>query len=99
MDQSETNFIKLKEKLYQLVDAYKNCKKEKEALKEEIEALNINLKSSRLEVLRMKDENEGLKVANALLGDQEHRRLMKLRVNKLIKELDVCIAQVKNEKG
>ncbi|MFA7448846.1 MAG: hypothetical protein WCY77_10440 [Weeksellaceae bacterium] len=99
MDQSETNFIKLKEKLYQLVGAYKNCKKEKEALKEEIEALNINLKSSRLEVLRMKDENEGLKVANALLGDQEHRRLMKLRVNKLIKELDVCIAQVKNEKG
>jgi len=47
----------------------------------------------------LKNENEQLKVANALLGDEEHRRLMKLRVNKLIKELDVCIAQVKNKKG
>lgn len=99
MDQSETNFINLKEKLYQLVDAYKSCKKENQALTEEIQTLNNNLKISRQEVLKMKDENEGLKVANALLGDQEHRRLMKLRVNKLIKELDVCIAQVKNNKG
>lgn len=49
--------------------------------------------------MKLKDENDRLKVANALLGNEEHRRLMKLRVNKLIKELDVCIAQVKNERG
>lgn len=99
MNQNESNFINLEQKLYQLVDAYKNIKKEKESLKEEVEALKENLKSSRTEVLQLKDNNERLKVANAMLGDEEHRRLMKLRVNKLIKELDVCIAQVKNEKG
>ncbi len=99
MNQNESNFINLEQKLYQLVGAYKNIKKERESLKEEIEALKESLKSSRSEVLKWKDENERLKVANALLGDEEHRRLMKLRVNKLIKELDVCIAQVKNEKG
>lgn len=99
MNQSEENFIKLEKKLYQLVDAYQHIKKDKEALKEEVEVLKENLKSSRQEMLKLKDENEGLKVANALLGDVEHRRLMKLRVNKLIKELDVCIAQVKNERG
>lgn len=99
MSQNESNFINLEQKLYQLVGAYKNINKERESLKEEIEALKESLKSSRSEVLKWKDENERLKVANALLGDEEHRRLMKLRVNKLIKELDVCIAQVKNEKG
>lgn len=99
MNQNESNFINLEQKLYQLVGAYKNIKKERESLKEEVEALKENLKSSRTEVLKWKDENERLKVANAMLGDEEHRRLMKLRVNKLIKELDVCIAQVKNEKG
>ncbi len=99
MDQNESNFIKLEQKLYQLVGAYKNINKEKESLKEENEALKQNLKSSRTEVLKLKDETERLKVVNAMLGDEEHRRLMKLRVNKLIKELDVCIAQVKNEKG
>jgi len=99
MNQNESNFINLEQKLYQLVGAYKNIKKERESLKEEIEALKESLKSSRSEVLKLKDENDRLKVANAMLGDEEHRRLMKLRVNKLIKELDVCIAQVKNEKG
>lgn len=99
MNQNESYFINLEQKLYQLVGAYKNIKKEKESLKEEVEALKESLKSSRTEVLKWKDENERLKVANAMLGDPEHRRLMKLRVNKLIKELDVCIAQVKNEKG
>lgn len=99
MNQNESNFIKLEQKLYQLVGAYKDIKKEKESLQEEVEVLKQNLKSSRTEVLKLKDDNERLKVANAMLGDEEHRRLMKLRVNKLIKELDVCIAQVKNEKG
>lgn len=99
MNQNESNFIKLEQKLYQLVDAYRNIKKEKESLEEEVEALKKNLKSSREDFLQLKDDNDRLKVANAMLGDEEHRRLMKLRVNKLIKELDVCIAQVKNEKG
>lgn len=99
MNKSEINFIELEKNLYRLVEAYKKCKEERDLLKEEMEVLNENLKSTRLEVIGLKDENEGLKVANALLGDEEHRRLMKLRVNKLIKELDVCIAQVKNKKG
>ncbi len=99
MNNNESNFIKLEQKLYQLVGAYKDINKEKETLQEEVEVLKQNLKSSRSEVLKLKDDNERLKVANAMLGDEEHRRLMKLRVNKLIKELDVCIAQVKNEKG
>ncbi|NLN31964.1 MAG: hypothetical protein GX159_00015 [Flavobacteriaceae bacterium] len=99
MNQNESNFIKLEQKLYQLVDAYRNIKKEKESLEEEVEALKKNLKSSREDFLQLKDDNDRLKVANAMLGDEEHRRLMKLRVNKLIKELDFCIAQVKNEKG
>lgn len=99
MDQNESNFINFEQKLYQLLDAYRNIKKEKESLKEEVDALKDSLKTSRSEVLKLKDDNDRLKVANAMLGDEEHRRLMKLRVNKLIKELDVCIAQVKKEKG
>lgn len=99
MNQNESNFIKLEQKLYQLVDAYRNIKKKNATLEEEIEILKQSLKESRTEVMKLKDENDRLKVANALLGNEEHRRLMKLRVNKLIKELDVCIAQVKNERG
>lgn len=99
MNQSETNFIRLEQKLRQLVEAYKRIKEENEEKEKEIEALKESLKSSRTEVLKLKDDTERLKVTAALMGDKEHRRLTKLRVNKLIKELDVCIAQVKNRQG
>lgn len=98
MSESKEKFIQLEQKLSQLIQAYKDIKIKNETLKEEIEVLQENLRSSRQEQLKMKDEVDQLKVNNALLGDKEHRRLMKLRVNKLIKELDVCIAQVKNER-
>jgi hypothetical protein len=99
MNQSESNLVILEKKLYRLVDAYKNINRQNISLEEEIEALKDKLKTSRSEVLKLKDDNDRLKVANAMLGDNEHQRLMKLRVNKLIRELEVCIAQVKNEKG
>lgn len=98
MSESKEKFIQLEQKLSQLIQAYKDIKIKNETLKEEIEVLQENLRLSRQEQLKMKDEVDQLKVSNALLGDKEHRRLMKLRVNKLIKELDVCIAQVKNER-
>lgn len=99
MNQSESNFIKLEQKLHQLLVAYKDIKKENNSLEQETEALKLSLKEARIESARLKDENERLKVANAMLGESEHRRLMKLRVNRLIKELDVCMAQIKNTKG
>lgn len=99
MNQDESNFKKLEQALHQLVDAHRNIKKQNLTQTEEIEALKEKLKETRVENIKLKDDNERLKVANAMLGDAEHRRLMKLRVNKLIKELDICITQIKNGKG
>lgn len=99
MNQDESNFKKLEQALHQLVDAHRTTKKQNLTQTEEIEALKEKLKETRVENIKLKDDNERLKVANAMLGDAEHRRLMKLRVNKLIKELDICITQIKNGKG
>lgn len=98
MNQNEQNFMKLEQGVRRLVATYKDIIKEKKTLEEEVEALNKKLSVMQSEVLKMKNENDRLKVASALLGDTNHRRLMKTRVNKLIKELDVCISQVKNER-
>ena len=97
MNQSESNLNILEQKLCHLVEAFRNIKKEKLSLNEEIDLLKDKLKASRSEVIKLKDENDRLKIASAMMGEDEHQRLMKLRVNKLIKELDNCIAQIKNE--
>ncbi|MFA7616717.1 MAG: hypothetical protein WBF83_05300 [Moheibacter sp.] len=98
MNQNEQNFMKLEMGVRRLAAAYKDIIKEKKTLEEEIEALNKKLSVMQSEALTMKSDNDRLKVASALLGDENHRRLMKTRVNRLIKELDVCISQVKIHK-
>lgn len=98
MNQNEQNFMKLEKGVRRLAAAYKDIIKEKKTLEEEIEALNKKLSVMQSDALTMKSDNDRLKVASALLGDENHRRLMKTRVNRLIKELDVCISQVKIHK-
>ncbi len=98
MNQNEQNFMKLEMGVRRLAAAYKDIIKEKKTLEEEIEALNKKLSVMQSEALTMKSDNDRLKVASALLGDENHRRLMKTRVNRQIKELDVCISQVKIHK-
>lgn len=98
MNENDQNFIKLEQGVRRLAAAYRDVIKEKETLKKEIEALNQKLSLMQTDAVAMKSDNDRLKVASALLGDENHRRLMKSKVNKLIKELDVCIAQIKNVK-
>ena len=57
MSESKEKFIQLEQKLSQLIQAYKDIKIKNETLKEEIEVLQENLRSSRQEQLKMKDES------------------------------------------
>jgi|SRR5690554_4129422 len=98
MNQNDHNFMKLEQGVRRLSAAYRDIIKEKKTLEKEVEALNKKLSVMQSEALTMRNDNERLRMASALLGDTNHRRLMKTRVNKLIKELDVCIAQIKNDK-
>lgn len=71
----------LQENVWQLEEEKRNLIEEREALRHQNqEIININSK---------------LKIANALEGNPEHRRLMKLKINRLIKEVDLCIAELK----
>jgi hypothetical protein len=46
------------------------------------------------EIEALKQQNESLKMANALLGSDDNKRETKLRINSLIREIDYCIAQL-----
>lgn len=42
----------------------------------------------------LEQENKNLKVANAISGNDEYKRLMKAQMNRMIKEIDLCIAEL-----
>lgn len=98
MNQNDQNFMKLERAVKGLLAAYKDIKRQKETLEQEIEVLNKKLGISQSDILAMKNENERMKMVSAMLGDENHKRLMKTRVNRLVKELDNCISQIKDTK-
>ncbi len=42
----------------------------------------------------LESENETLKTANAMLGSKDYKRETKLKINRLIKEIDNCIVKL-----
>lgn len=44
----------------------------------------------------LQEEQRRIKLMSAISGNPEHNRLMKNHINRLVKEIDSCIAQLQN---
>lgn len=86
---------KLEAKLSALLAAYQTQKHEFIVLREKNKKLKHQFKGQFEENIKLKETNELLKTANAILGNQEYKKLMKSRINILIREIDRSIDQIK----
>lgn len=43
----------------------------------------------------LEEQNRRLKVVNAISGSGEYKKVMKLQMNRMIKEMDICISELK----
>lgn len=91
----EERFSELERQVTFLLKTKKRLEKEVEEKQSEIESLLKERVLLRNKNQTLEDINNKLKIANALQGNTEHRRLMKLKINQLIKEIDLCMAAVK----
>lgn len=94
LDQLENykNILKGAENSIQEVE---KLQKEIDSLKDDNTRLKNKLRDSQANNLHLNEEVKRLKVVNAMSGNQEYKQMMKQRMNKLIKEVDTCIAQIK----
>ncbi len=91
MKSAEELYKILEAKLLTLLKENKEVKSQIVDLKSEIVFLKEKLAEQRHNNEELKDKNEVLKIASAVGGNKEHRRLMKNKVNNLVKEIDKCI--------
>ena len=91
MESAETLYKILETKILDLLKSQRQSQFQIEEMREEIERLNEKLTQQRILNEELKDKNEALKIANAIGGNDEHKRLMKLKINRLAKEIDKCI--------
>ncbi|MBS7333858.1 MAG: hypothetical protein KIG88_09725 [Weeksellaceae bacterium] len=95
MMEENIKFNALESKVLDLLENYKKIKEELVVLETENTRLKNKLRDSQVHNLNLMEEVKRLKVVNGMSGNQEYKKMMKLKMNKLIKEVDSCIAQIK----
>lgn len=92
----ERNFAQLEDKILVINKNYKGLSKKYAELLEEQAVLQKKYDEEREKNQKLLEENKELKMFSSISGNPEHNRLMKSHINRLIKEIDACIAQLQN---
>ena len=89
-----TQIASIRLKINNLID---RNRKLAQVIEQKEEELRLAKEENQLLLGRVKDGEErivALKTANAMLGSDEYKTKTKLKINALVKEIDVCIAQL-----
>ena len=84
----------LDEKAIALQAQFQHLREDNGKLKQTIEELRSEKTALQSTITTLKEKNETLAIANRILGSKEHKRETKLKINALIREIDVCIVQL-----
>ena len=92
----ENNFSELERKISNVSKDYRNLYTKYKDLEKEYAELNEKYDEERKKSQVLAEEQKKIKLYSAISGNPEHNRLMKSHINRLIKEVDSCIAELQN---
>lgn len=84
----------LENKISKLLHRFTKLKQEKATIEEEVILLKEQHRQSQLENEKLKETCSSLKLANSVLGSDQYKRDTKLKINALVREIDLCITQL-----
>lgn len=84
----------LENRISKLLDGYEKVKQNNLRLEEELEILKSQQNQSQQEIEQWREKCRSLKLANSMLGSNQHKRETKLKINALVREIDQCISQL-----
>ncbi|KPH13042.1 hypothetical protein [Chryseobacterium sp. ERMR1:04] len=92
----ENNFSELEKKILNLQKNQQSLNEKLTDLNKEHEELKKKYDEERKKSQVLAEEQKNIKLYSAISGNPEHNRLMKNHINRLVKEVDFCIAQLQN---
>jgi predicted nuclease with TOPRIM domain len=84
--------LKLKTQIKDLIKLYEACFIEKEELKKKSSKLQLELEHTTERIKELEEEKKKLTLANGLIGGEQSNDEAKQMVNKIVREIDKCIA-------
>ena len=92
----ENNFSVLEKRILNVSKKHQNLTERFLELSHEHEELQTRYDEERKKNQVLAEEHKNIKLYSALSGNPDHNRLMKSHINRLIKEVDQCIAELQN---
>lgn len=92
----EQNFSALRSKILKINKDYKVLLEKYSDLEEKYNLLKDKYDEAQKRKQELIEEQKQIKLISAISGNPDHNRLMKNHINRLIKEIDACIAHLKN---
>ena len=92
----ENNFSVLEKRILNVTKKHQNLAERFLELSTEHEELQMKYDEERKKNQVLAEEHKNIKLYSALSGNPDHNRLMKSHINRLIKEVDQCIAELQN---
>ena len=96
LQELETQFSEIEKKIQNLQKSYQNLSERFSELNTEHNELKMKYDEERKRNQVLAEEQKNIKLYSAISGNPEHNRLMKNHINRLVKEVDFCIAQLQN---
>ncbi|MEH6762873.1 hypothetical protein [Aequorivita antarctica] len=84
----------LEHRIGALLNKHEKLKKANAELEEELTVLKSKQLQFENEIEVWVDKCNSLKLANSMLGSDQHKRETKLKINALVREIDQCITQL-----
>lgn len=84
----------LENRISKLLHRFDKLKQSNKKLEDEMAILKETLANAENEIGRLHQEGTSLKLANSMLGSDQHKRETKLKINALVREIDHCITQL-----
>ena len=92
----ENNFSLLEKKIFEMNKSYQNLLEKHAILSEDFENLKVKYEEEHKRNQELTEEQKKIKLISAISGNPDNNRLMKNHINRLVKEIDACIAQLQN---
>lgn len=92
----ESQFSLLENKILMLKKEYQNLEVLHNELSKDYQIMKEKYDVERKKNQELVEEQKNIKLQSAISGNPEHNRLMKNHINRLIKEVDTCIAHLQN---
>lgn len=92
----DSNFSLLEKRIAKLRKDYETLSEKYTEASQELEEMRERYDAERKKNQELAEEYKNIKLQAAIGGNPDHNRLMKNYINRLIKEVDTCIAQLQN---